>query len=216
MIRIRADAPTHQAVFSGSAASSGAAEVYYDFLWSAVPAAYPAFAPALEARCAAGGTAWRSGTGLVLLRLLALTRNTYTRPEAMLALLDSGRFDALCAEMGSQPPLPPLLLYYAPDVLRMGLGTHISADSDDGAGAAAAMEGLEAALALAHAAATAAAAQLGAEAQIGVYELNVAAAVAAIRQAGPAWGGGPALRDLLRGGHVIPGAVAAEGKLAFA
>ena len=191
--------------------------MYYEFLWSAVPAAYPAFAPAAEARAAAGGAAWREGTGLVLLRLLALTRNMYTRPEALLALLDSGRFDALCDELGARPQTPPpLMLYYGPDVFRMGLGSHLTGDSDDGAGAAAAMEGLEAALAPARSAATSAAAAAGSEAPIAVYELNVAAAVAAIRKAGAAWGGGPALRDLLRSGHVVPGTVAAEGKLAFA
>lgn len=192
--------------------ATDAASVYYDFLWSALPAAYPAFAPAAHARAAAGGPAWRAGTGLVLLRLLALTRNAYTRPHTLLALLDSGAFATLCAEMSADPPQPPLMLYFSPDALRLGLGSHLTSDSEDGAGMAAALQGLEAAFALARAAAAAARGRGG---EVGVYELNVAAAVAAIRKEGPAWGGGPALRALLRRGHVIAGAAAAEGKLAF-
>ena len=51
-----------------------------------------------------------------------------------------------------------------------------------------------------------------------VYELNVAAAVAAIRTAGTGWGGGSAPRALLVGAAVEAGATPAEGrlKLAFA
>ena len=189
--------------------------MYYDFLWSVVPAAYPAFAAAVEARAAAGGPAWRGGTGLVLLRLLALTRNSYTRPEAVLALLDSGRFAALCAELGAAPPSPQILLYYAPDMLRLGLGTQLAGDGADGAGFGAAMEALEAALALARAAAAEAAAKDAAAAPAEVYTLNVAAAVAAVRQGGAAWTGGPSLLELLRRGRVVPGAVSSEGALAF-
>ena len=202
-------------MFSGSAAASGAADVYYDFLWSVVPAAYPAFAAAVEARAAAGGPAWRGGTGLVQLRLLALTRNSYTRPEAVLALLDSGRFGALCAELGAAPPSPQVLLYYAPDMLRLGLGTQLSGDSDDGAGFAAAMAALEAALALARVAAAEAGAKEAQAAPTAVYTLNVAAAVAAVRQGGAAWAGGPALLELMRRGRVAPGAVSSEGALVF-
>jgi len=188
--------------------------VYYDFLWSVVPAAYPAFAAAVEARAAAGGPAWRAGPGLVLLRLLALTRNSYTRPEAVLALLDSGRFAQLCAELGAAPPAPQILLYYAPDALRLGLGAQLSGDSADGAGFGAAMQALEAALALARAAAAQAAPGAEASSTL-VYTLNVAAAVAAVRQGGAGWGGGPALLELMRRGRVVPGAVSSEGALAF-
>ncbi len=195
------------------ALAASAADVYYDFLWGGFAAAYPAFAEgAVSERAAADAAAWRAGTGLVLLRLLAMTRNSYAAPEAALALLEApgGRFAELARELSGGAPLPQLMLYYGPDALRMGLGPHLASDAD-GAGLAAALEAVQALFALARGAAGGAAA-----AGFAAYELNVGAAVAAVRAAGAAWAGGAALRDLLAGASVQQGASAGEGKLVLA
>lgn len=183
-----------------------AADVYYDFLWVSFAAAYPAFVNTAAERSAASPAAWRSGLGLVLLRLLAMTRNSLTTPDALLALLDgSDAFKLLISELGGTPPTPQLMLYYGPDLLRMGLGSHLIADID-GAGLKAGLEGLLSVLALARTA-------VNSQRAVAAYELNVADAVAAIKAAGPAWGGGTALQALLASARVEQGLSPSEGRL---
>jgi hypothetical protein len=205
----------HAGSGSGGAASAlaeRASDVYYDFLWGGFAAAYPAFsADVASLRAAEDALAWRAGTGLVLLRLLAMTRNAYTRPEAALALLDApgGRYTALVAELSGGAPSPQLMLYYGPDLLRMGLGPHLTRDDEAGDGFGAALDAVQALFALARDAAAPAAAAGGWPA----FELNVGDAVAAVKAAGAAWGGGHALRELCAGATVQRGASEGEGRL---
>jgi hypothetical protein len=197
---------------SGELAAS-AADVYYDFLWGGFAAAYPSFAAgAVAARAAAAPGAWRAGTGLVLLRLLAMTRNAYASPEQALQLLDApgGRYNALAAELAGGAPTPQLMLYYGPDLLRMGLGPHLTRD-EDGAGLAAALDAVQALFALARGAAAGAAG-----AGFATFELNVGEGVAAVRAGGATWAGGLALREMLQGASVEAGSSAGEGKLKLA
>jgi hypothetical protein len=203
---------------SSDALAASAADVYYDFLWGGFAAAYPAFAADVASGAAGAGCAdapaWRAGTGLVLLRLLAMTRNSYTRPAAALALLAApgGRFSALAAELSGGAPAPQLMLYYGPDLLRMGLGSNLTGDDESGSGFAAALEALQVLFARARAAAAPAAAAGSWPA----YELNVGDAVAAVKAAGAAWGGGDALRALAADATVERGASDGEGRLRLA
>mmetsp|Transcript_10892 Transcript_10892/g.24747 ORF Transcript_10892/g.24747 Transcript_10892/m.24747 type:complete len:512 (+) Transcript_10892:81-1616(+) len=95
--------------------------LYFDFLYGNFRKSYPDFAsssfsPSCQNRD------FKDSLGLVLLRVLALTRNTYRNPAAVLEALRC--CSRLVDEMSGHPkPLgPQIMLYYGPDMLRLGLG----------------------------------------------------------------------------------------------
>lgn len=94
-------------------------DLYFGFLYSNFEKAYSGFAEKIRGLCA--HKAFRDSTGLVLLRILALTRNTYRNPDMLFSALTT-EFQTLVEEMSGAVAGPQIMLYYGPDMLRMGLG----------------------------------------------------------------------------------------------
>lgn len=97
--------------------------LYFDFLRTNFEKAYPEFARDPFANLCESRV-FRSEVGLVLLRVLALTRNTYKNPACALSCLLTS-YPTLVNEMAGKVAGPQIMLYYAPDMLRMGLGTDL-------------------------------------------------------------------------------------------
>jgi len=158
--------------------------LYFDFLYSGFQLAYPefeenVFKPLCDSKL------FREEAGLVVLRILALTRNTYKNPQQVLDMMEA--FPTLVQEMAGRPCPhgPQIMLYYAPDMLRMGLGDDLVDESGGNMyNALAAMDKL---YRLARETVRAGDAQ---------YQLNVQPAVTAIKNAGKAWSGGKQLKDM--------------------
>lgn len=182
--------------------------IYFEFLYSGFKKAYPefeeqVFRPLCESKI------FRTETGLAMLRILALTRNTYKNPQKVLDLL----LQRLCThpmliqEMCGKPdpPGPQVMLYYAPDMLRMGLGEDLEDESGDN------MHQALGALDDCY--------QLAREELKSVttgdyqYQLNVQAVVTLIKNAGKAWKGGAQLREAVNGASVKSNAMKTEGML---
>lgn len=187
--------------------------LYFDFLYSGFAKAYPEFCKKVFDPLAVEKI-FRNETGLVLLRILALTRNTYKNPQNVLTLLQSGTFTKLGLEMAGNPvpPGPQVMLYYGPDLLRMGLGT----DMEDVAGAnmKAALTQLENFYKLAR---DEIAVENLSPDQVGdsVFQLNVQPVVSVIKDAGKSWSDASLLKDVCEGTCIEFNPMRTEGIVAL-
>lgn len=182
--------------------------VYFDFLYTNFKKAYPeleekVFAPLCESKI------FREEVGLVVLRILALTRNTYKNAKAVIDLCNSTTFANLVQEMAGNPspPGPQVMLYYAPDMLRMGLGEDLTDES--GANMKEALLGMDS---LYRAARTELAGIPPGDLQ---YQLNVQPVVTGIKTEGKAWTGGKQLRETCAVMKIQSNEMKTEGILAF-
>lgn len=184
--------------------------IYFDFLLNGFRKAYPDFDKDVFGQLCESKS-FREETGLTLLRVLALTRNTYKNPQKVLEILQGtgsgSEFPSLVQEMSgsSNPPGPQIMLYYAPDMLRMGLGEDLEdASGENMRHALEAIDGL-------HILARREVASL--EAADFQYQLNVQPVVSAIKNAGKSWAGGKQLRDVCIGAHISSNSMKTEGIL---
>jgi len=106
-------------------------QLYTDFLLTNFRKTFPDFDKDVFMPLCATDRSFLKVTGLVMLRILALTRNTYTNVEKLLELLQSGTVDLLIREMSGTAGSPQIMLYYAPDLLRMGLGDDMKDESGE-------------------------------------------------------------------------------------
>jgi len=180
--------------------------VYFQFLHSGFKKAFPefeenVFRPLCESKI------FRDETGLVVLRILALTRNTYKNPQKVLDICNDATFAPLVREMSGNPspPGPQIMLYYCPDMLRMGLGEDLADESGENMKAAlGALDDLH---------------RLAREQLSTVttgdyqYQLNVQPMVSAIKDAGKAWAGGTQLRECCNGASIESNQMKTEGIL---
>jgi len=166
--------------------------VYFDFLYIGFKKAFPefeekVFRPLCESKI------FRNETGLAVVRVLALTRNTYTNAQNVLDICRRATYSSLIHELSGapNPPGPQVMLYYAPDMLRMGLGTDLADASGDNM--LAALGALDNVYGLAR--------KLLQSVDSADYQfqLNVQPVVSAIKEAGKAWTNGSQLRDVCNG-----------------
>lgn len=180
--------------------------VYFDFLHSSFKKAYPEF----QENCfttLCESKIFRYETGLAVLRILALTRNTYKNPQKLLDLLMQRlcTYPMLIQELcgNPDPPGPQIMLYYAPDMLRMGLGEDMADES--GENMRAALGALDILYALARK-------ELkevdSADYQ---YQLNVQPIVTLIKNTGKGWKGGQMLQDVCNGARIESNSMKTEG-----
>lgn len=184
--------------------------IYFDFLHTGFKKAYPefeqtVFRPLCESKI------FRDETGLALLRVLALTRNTYKNPQNVLDLLLQRlcTYPRLIQELvgNPQPPGPQIMLYYAPDMLRMGLGEDLA--DENGTNMQHALGALDDIYKLAR------------EEIINVetgdyqYQLNVQPIVTGIKNAGKEWRGGVQLRELSNSAKISSNPMKTEGIIFF-
>jgi hypothetical protein len=178
--------------------------VYFDFLHSGFKKAYPEFEekvirPLCESKI------FRDETGLVVLRILALTRNTYKNPQKVLDLCSSSAYQSLVREMAGNPSPagPQIMLYYAPDMLRMGLGEDLADESGDNMKhALSAMAGLYK---------TAREQLTDVDSGDYQYQLNVQPVVTVIKKAGKNWAGGEQLLKECDGAKISSNDMRTEG-----
>jgi len=161
--------------------------VYFDFLYDGFKKAFPEFEEQVF-RPLCEDKNFRHEAGLVVLRILALTRNTYKNAQKVLDMCKyPPLFPTLVKEMSAGARGPQIMLYYAPDMLRMGLGLDLA--DETGANmqqALGAMEGLyrsvrdhQKVVDVAH---------------LDQYQLNVQPVVTEIKNAGKSWTGGDQLK----------------------
>eukprot|EP00928_Gymnodinium_smaydae_P032911 TRINITY_DN23725_c0_g2_i1.p1 TRINITY_DN23725_c0_g2~~TRINITY_DN23725_c0_g2_i1.p1 ORF type:complete len:532 (+),score=78.20 TRINITY_DN23725_c0_g2_i1:73-1668(+) len=170
--------------------------LYFDFLYVNFKSAYPEFEDDVFrtlCRC----DSFRRGLGLAFLRILALTRNTYRNPAALLTVLRMDVYKSLVEELsGSNSKVSKqIMLYYGPDMFRMGLGTGRALDDEDGKNMQLALHSLGGLYRLARRA-------IGEDDSVrnndAILQVNVRAAVRVIKSKGKQWGGGYDLHMLLR------------------
>lgn len=176
--------------------------LYFDFLYTNFKKAFPEFEKKFSVM--AQSNVFRRETGLTLLRVLALTRNTYKNPDQLLEKLQD-KHQSIVREMTGNMIGPEIMLYYAPDLLRMGLGTDM--DDKDGENIDAALDGFGQLYRVTR--------QNLVAVDIDNYqfELNVQPAVSAIKKAGNDWGGGKQLKELCKKAEVKPNEFSTEGIL---
>lgn len=174
--------------------------LYFKFLCINFEKSYPDFAKTFQSMC--HSEVFRHETGLAVLRVLALTRNTYKNPENVLELL-LDELSQLVQELAGSPVGPQVMLYYAPDCLRMGLGEDMTDESGEN------MKAALQALTLLYKAArrTLILAKCG-DYQ---YQLNVAPVVSVIKKAGKEWKGGKQLLETVQGVKVKNNDLNTEG-----
>jgi len=186
--------------------------VYFDFLYTGFKKSYPefeqnVFKPLCESKI------FRNETGLAVVRVLALTRNTYMNPQNVLDICSGATNDhlhpytALVQELSGNPnpPGPQIMLYYAPDMLRMGLGT----DMADASG-----ENMRDALgALTNVYVLARKLLKSVDSGDYQFQLNVQPVVSAIKEAGKEWTGGSQLGDVCNGVSIEANDMKTEGIL---
>lgn len=174
--------------------------LYFNFLYKNFQKSYPDYEKDFSTLCKS--IVFCHETGLATLRVLAMTRNTYKNPAKVTELL-LGDIQQLVQELAGSPVGPQIMLYYGPDLLRMGLGEDLSDLSGQNM-----MHALEA---LAHlyrkARKTLALARSG-DYQ---YQLNVAPLVTIIKKAGSDWKGGRQLREMVAGANIKNNALNTEG-----
>lgn len=160
--------------------------VYFEFLGEGFRKAFPDYEESTF-RTLCDSRVFRDETGLVFLRIFALTRNTYKNPGALLSHL-SLSYPMLVNEMAGNVQGPQIMLYYGPDMIRMGLG----ADMEDATGCnmREALNALDTLYSIARKKL-----KQGRPGDV-QFELNVQPIVKRIKDAGQNWGGGAALAAL--------------------
>merc|ERR1712187_411145 len=176
--------------------------LYFDFLYTNFKKAFPEFEKKFSVM--AQSPVFRRETGLTLLRVLALTRNTYKNPDALLETLQTNHH-GIIHEMTGNMVGPEIMLYYAPDLLRMGLGSDM--DDKEGENMNAALEGLTNVYQVTRRA------LMTTDVDAYQFELNVQPAVSAIKNAGNDWGGGKQLKELCKKADVKANEFSTEGIL---
>jgi hypothetical protein len=183
-------------------------QIYFDFLHTGFRKAYPefdeqVFRPLCESKI------FRNETGLVLLRILALTRNTYKNPQKVLDILLQRlcTYPMLIREMSGkpEPPGPQIMLYYAPDMLRMGLGEDLTDESGENM-----KQALGALDDLYDRARNEMKSVSSGDYQ---YQLNVQPVVTVIKNAGKNWRGGVQLREVCNTTRIESNSMKTEGIL---
>lgn len=164
-------------------------ELYFAFLYGNFRISYPHYDESVFANLCKNKQ-FRLEHGLVVLRLLALTRNTYKNPGAVLLALKLQC--SLVRELSGTFPGPSIMMYYGPDMLRMGLGTGALLSDPSGEN----MEAALVAVAEVYKAARKAFAGVPSERQC---IINVQPIVKAIMSAEEEWEGGRKLRELCEG-----------------
>jgi len=163
-------------------------QLYANFLYTNFQKTYPEFEESKFKPLCEKDSTFIKGIGLVMLRILALTRNTYKNPEKLLELLQSSACDSLICEMAGTAGSPQIMLYYGPDLLRMGLGD----DMQDATG-----ENMQCALsALSHLFwLVREESKKPGLPELEQYDLNVYPMVTIIKKFGKAWQGGSHLQE---------------------
>lgn len=168
--------------------------LYTNFLYTNFLKSYPefdrnTFKPRFEK------SDFAKGIGLVMLRVLALTRNTYKNPEKLLELLESSACENLVREFAGTSGAPQIMLYYGPDLLRMGLGDDMQDESGENM--------RHALLALDHLfSLVREECRRPGSPELEQYDLNVHPMVTIIKKLGKQWKGGPNLLDCARAAKV--------------
>lgn len=161
--------------------------LYFNFLYTNFKKAYPDFEAKFATMCES--KVFCHETGLAVLRVLALTRNTYKNPEKVSELL-LDEFHPLVQELAGSPVGPQIMLYYGPDMLRMGLGDDMADTS--GENMASALHAIDLVYR------TARRTLILAKSGDYQYQLNVSPIVQAIKKAGKEWRGGRQLLDTIQ------------------
>mmetsp|Transcript_27029 Transcript_27029/g.75371 ORF Transcript_27029/g.75371 Transcript_27029/m.75371 type:complete len:514 (+) Transcript_27029:84-1625(+) len=177
--------------------------LYFDFLYINFAKSYPEFVETVF-KPMAESKVFRHETGLALLRILALTRNTYKNPTKLIEAL-TGDFQHLVQEMAGSPVGPQIMLYYGPDFLRMGLGEDLT--DPTGENMRNALEALDLIFKVGRKN------LMAARSGDYQYQLNVQHAVTEIKKAGKLWLGGKQLRELVQNATVKNNALCTEGML---
>lgn len=175
------------------------ATLYFDFLYTNFKKSYPEYEESVF-RVLCDSKMFRDEVGLVVLRIMALTRNTHKNPAAVLGHLLTS-YQCLANEMAGNVTGPQIMLYYGPDLLRMGLGEDLTDESGDNMHQA--LGALETLYRLAR--------EKLRDCTAHHFELNVYPAVSAIKDAGKSWRGGSQLRELCNGVTIIPNDLLTEG-----
>lgn len=179
--------------------------LYFDFLYPNFKSAYADFETTMFKGMCDCEEFCRT-TGIVLLRLLAMTRNTYKNPHALLRLLQSVEFSRLVEEMAGTVPGPKIMLYYGPDMLRLGIGAAEELLVDDNGS-----NMREALLAIMEAYVVARDVVKGVREEY-QFQVNVNPVVTTIKSAGiSSWPGGGSLRKLCTGLSVCANEFLTEG-----
>jgi len=181
--------------------------LYFNFLYPAFKKVYPEFEEeTFRALC--DSRVFRDETGLVFLRILALTRNTYKNAGGLLAML-SLSFHALVNEMSGNIKGPQIMLYYGPDMVRMGLGTDMEDTSC--ANMRSAMQAMEDL----YTASRQRLKKLPANSETDQFDLNVQPIVSKIKEAGNDWKGGRQLREVANAAIIQANEFLTEGIIVF-
>jgi hypothetical protein len=180
--------------------------IYFNFLYKSFQKAYPEFEENVF-RSLCESKIFRHETGLALLRILALTRNTYKNPQKVLDFLMQRMctYPMLVQELSGKPvPAgPQIMIYYAPDMLRMGLGQDLVDES--GQNMEEALKALEDLYS--HARDEISSVDTGDY----EYQLNVQPIVTKIKNVGKNWAGGSQLRDVCNSFRIVSNSMKTEG-----
>eukprot|EP00441_Pelagodinium_beii_P022603 CAMPEP_0197659190 /NCGR_PEP_ID=MMETSP1338-20131121/46512_1 /TAXON_ID=43686 ORGANISM="Pelagodinium beii, Strain RCC1491" /NCGR_SAMPLE_ID=MMETSP1338 /ASSEMBLY_ACC=CAM_ASM_000754 /LENGTH=499 /DNA_ID=CAMNT_0043235985 /DNA_START=85 /DNA_END=1584 /DNA_ORIENTATION=- len=161
--------------------------LYFNFLYTNFKKSYADYEAEFSSMC--NSKVFCHETGLAVLRVLALTRNTYQNPRKVTEFLLE-EMSHLVQELAGSPIGPQIMLYYAPDLLRMGLGEDMKDESG---------ENMQAALqALDHVYRAARRTLILAKSGDYQYQLNVSPIVTVIKKAGKEWKGGKQLLEVCK------------------
>lgn len=174
--------------------------LYFNFLYTNFKKSYPEFEAKFATMCES--RVFCHETGLAVLRVLALTRNTYKNPNKVCELLLEDHHP-LVQELAGSPVGPQIMLYYGPDLLRRGLGEDLTDQSGDNMSAALA--------AIDHVYRAARRTLILAKSGDYQYQLNVSPIVQVIKKAGKDWKGGKQLVDSVQGMKVKNNDLNTEG-----
>eukprot|EP00928_Gymnodinium_smaydae_P025377 TRINITY_DN20229_c0_g6_i1.p1 TRINITY_DN20229_c0_g6~~TRINITY_DN20229_c0_g6_i1.p1 ORF type:complete len:621 (+),score=110.90 TRINITY_DN20229_c0_g6_i1:25-1863(+) len=165
-------------------------QLYFDFLYSNLSKSFPDFVKdVFQALCE--DEHFRNEAGFVFLRILAMTRYTYKNPRALLEALRSPAMKVLRKEMAGSTGGPQTMLYYGPDMLRMGLGTGDNLVDSTGENIKHALRALRSVYTVARQAL-----QFIPTTWEYQFQVNVAPAVKEIKAVGANWTGADMLEDL--------------------
>lgn len=174
--------------------------LYFNFLYTNFKKTYPDFETKFAVMCQS--KVFCHETGLAVLRVLALTRNSYKNPENVSTLLTE-EMQPLVQELAGSPVGPQIMLYYGPDLLRMGLGTDMLDESGEN------MKFCLMALDSLHRASRRT--LILAKSGDYQYQLNVSPLVTIIKNAGKEWQGGKQLYETCARVHIKNNELGTEG-----
>eukprot|EP00928_Gymnodinium_smaydae_P021821 TRINITY_DN18541_c0_g1_i1.p1 TRINITY_DN18541_c0_g1~~TRINITY_DN18541_c0_g1_i1.p1 ORF type:complete len:587 (-),score=70.79 TRINITY_DN18541_c0_g1_i1:113-1873(-) len=181
--------------------------LYFDFLYVNFQTAYRDFnEKVFSSLCA--NLDFKLCVGLAMLRILALSRNTYRNPQALLDALQSGNHKVVVDELAGSAPTPQIMLYYGPDMFRMGLGEGALLDDPDGSNVVAGLHALAVAFSHARKALRDAPKSWAPKRN---FQVNVHPIVLKIKEKGKSWTGARELLPLLKNAYVQSNSMFSEG-----